>query len=166
MDEMEGNSKSLAFYKGIIEIKKEDIDYLVKLDIKLPNDNVIRVNIISPLDINYDNIEEDLQIVSNQFGFWSSLYSEFKYSVESKELSIRSLKAKAAKKFMDKGIIKKMDLDVYINSLDSIQIEEKHLLHDKMQLDKLKNFLKAIEMKFDALRSLAGFKKQEYKQSL
>jgi hypothetical protein len=166
MDEVESTNKGIGFYKGLTEINKEDIDYFVKLDIKLPNGNVIRIDIMSPLDINYDNIESDLEIISSQFGFWCSVYSEFKYSVEVKEAEFKGLKSKAAVRFIEEGkILKKTDLDLYINSMKSIQEFEKNLLYDKMQLDKLKSFLKAIEMKFEALRSLAGFKRQEYNQS-
>lgn len=166
MDELETNNDDMMFFKSILNIDDEDfIDYIINVDIDMDN-RFLSLNILIPLKIDYDNIEIDLENISMIYAFWASLYNKLKSIVSQKEVMLLHTKSKAATVLKKKlNLLKKTDIDYYINSLEYIRDKEIELIKIKEKLDLFKNFIKSIEMKFEALRSLAGFKRLEFNKS-
>lgn len=166
MEEMELNKNDLAFFKSILEIDDDDfIDYIINIDIDL-EDRFLKLNLLVPLRIDYDNIEHDLENISMIYAFWTSLYSKLKSIVSQREILLKHARAKAAIVFKKKlNLSRKTDIDYYVDSLDYIKTKELELSKIRESMDVFKNFIKSIEMKFEALRSLAGFKRLEFNKS-
>lgn len=163
MEDVEEGGSSLVLFKSIIGIDDDDlIDYIINLKLKI-DDKYIKLNILVPLEINYNNIEEDLETISSIYGFWATIHSKYKSMVMQKETRFKSLKSKAAIRFREElHLSKKTDIEYYVNAANQIRDFEIEIIKLQENLERLRVFIKSVEMKFEALRSLAGFKRQEY----
>jgi len=148
------------------------VAYLFNIKINdLPNDlGSYQKNIAPDLVVNYEMIEEQLAETPEMMAFWNMLLAEQKIKVEAIERQIRAQRGKITEKLLEQSRQEKVDirsteLKELINSDSAIQQWETKLLREKKAEERLKVVSESLKYKFDALRSLSGFKKEEKKQA-
>lgn len=119
------------------------------------------------LDIDYENVEHEMEEFPNKYHLWSMLYSEVK-----QQLAVIEKKIKKRKGFIYDEIYKQgggkmrrsdiADLTETDDVLNKLELDK--ILIEK-QSQKLWFTLEALKMKNDNLRSLSGFRKQEMYQA-
>jgi len=148
------------------------IAYLFNIKINdLPNDlGSYQKNIAPDLVVNYEMIEEQLAETPEMMAFWNMLLAEQKIKVEVIERQIRAQRGKITEKLLEqsrqeKVEIRSTELKELINSDGTIQQWETKLLRERKAEERLKVVSESLKYKFDSLRSLSGFKKEEKKQA-
>lgn len=150
-----------------IEISNSTI---FKFQVKMPGGATVDIDLLQDLDINYEILEEHLETTPAQYQFWSSVYSELRSNVAALELKIKTRRNTIAARTIDKH--KSENIKVTDKQLNYIIDSDKKLTEYEAQLTvtnkhvgKLYHMVKAIEMKSEHCRSLAGFKRQDKEQS-
>lgn len=138
--------------------------------IKLSNDTIITINMLDDLDIVYDDIEKQLESIQTIYSFYGAIYSELRMNVAVLE---RKIKAKRGRLYaMALDAAKAENTRLSEKTLERIIEKDKNLIESELNLailnknvGKLWFKIDALRMKCDNLRSLAGFKKQEHRNS-
>ncbi len=151
---------------AVIDIFDSEIsDLLFKIQLTI-GDREFNGDVRPDLKIDYDNLEEDLAKIPASYAFWGMVYSEAKRAASILEKRIRIRRGKVADQLLKMAKAEKIKLhrgDVE----DLIETDEELLKLEILGFDmnrvagKLWNITKALEIKADSLRSLAGFKRQE-----
>jgi hypothetical protein len=146
--------------------------YLFNIKINdLPNDlGSYQKNIAPDLVVNYEMIEEQLAETPEMMAFWNMLLAEQKIKVEVIERQIRAQRGKITEKLLEQSRQEKVEIrstesKELINSDGTIQQWETKLLRERKAEERLKVVSESLKYKFDSLRSLSGFKKEEKKQA-
>jgi hypothetical protein len=120
--------------------------------------------------VDFDLLEDQLQETPEMIAFWDMLLAEIKIRVEAISHAIRVQRGKITSRIINEAQAKQLDvksteLKELINADPAmIQLELK-LISAKKSEEKLKVVVEAATRKFDALRSLSGFKKVEKNQA-
>jgi len=147
-------------------VQSDIANAIFRFTVKLPNDQTITVDMRTTIDIDFETIEEDLTRTPNQYVFWATVYSEAKARVAIIERAIKIRKGlmteavlESAKKdnvrLTEKAVLNVIEKDKKLIELDDT------LIKAQKNAGKLWHMTQAIQMKFEAIRSLAGFKRQE-----
>lgn len=152
------------------EFDQELLDALFKLDFKLPNGKRVVGTFHPDTQIDYENLEDQLADTPAKYAFWSAILSEQKYKVAAVEKSISRRRAILTDQMVTKGNsegvkIHKYLLDELIEADDKMFELSMKLIKEQRILGKLWTAVNALQMKSEHLRSLAGFKKQELRDS-
>jgi hypothetical protein len=151
-------------------VKDKDIaNALVRVRIKIKN-QVIERDFRTDVAIDYNLLQEQLQEAPAMFSFWSMLLSEQKSLVSQVErlMRLRAIQVGITERqrAQENGYkLAKHELD------DLIEADEEHkLLWDTFNtenrtLSKIYGIVEALRMKSEHLRSLAGFKRQEMRDT-
>jgi hypothetical protein len=119
------------------------------------------------LNIDYENMETEMEQLPNIFHMWAMLYSEVREQKEVIEKKIKKRRGVLYKEIAEQGgkDLRRSDM-VDIMETDELleNLEIKNILISK-QSQKLWYILESIKMKNDNMRSLSGFKKQEMYQA-
>jgi len=153
------------------EFDKQMMDSLFQLNFKLPNGQKIIGNFYPDTEIDYDQLEEQLANMPSKFAFWSVLLGEQKYKVALIEKQISRRRSKLCENFLNEGKeegvrLTKYLLDELVEADDKMLELDSRLIKENRVLSKLWVVVNALQMKSEHLRSLAGFKKQELRDSL
>lgn len=149
----------------------EDIaNALFKIRVELPNGKIVERNFSADVSPNYDMLEEQLIETPAIYAFWSSVLSEQKFAVAKLERLIarrRSIICDEALRTArdDGGRVTKYVLDEIVEADDSILELQTKLMIAQRSLSKLFGVVDSLRIKSEALRSLAGFKRQEMRDS-
>lgn len=153
------------------EPSDEDVaKILFKLDFKLPNGQRVTGNFQPATKIDYDSLEEQLAETPSQFAWWSSLLAEQRTKVQTIEKQISRRRAKLTEQFFNNGQkdgvrIHKYLIDELVEADDQMLKLDAKLIEANRVQSKLWAAVQALQMKSEHLRSLAGFKKQEMRDS-
>jgi hypothetical protein len=143
---------------------------IFKLKVELPGGQIIERDFSFDFEPNYDLLEEQLAETPAQYAFISAILAEQKHLVNKLERQIIRRRAAIAENAnetaKDEGMkLHKYVLDEIVEADDKIlELQTKLMLALRTQ-SKLFGFSKSMEMKSEHLRSLAGFKRQEMRDS-
>lgn len=149
----------------------EDIaNAIFKIRIELPNGKIVERDFSTDVSPNYDMLEEQLIETPAIYAFWSTILSEQKFVVAKLERLIarrRSIICDEALRTArdDGGRVTKYVLDEIVEADDSILELQTKLMIAQRSLSKLFGVVDSLRIKSEALRSLAGFKRQEMRDS-
>ena len=142
---------------------------IIRLKIDLGGGNVVERDFRPDLRIDYETLEEDLGTIPQQFAYWAMVYSEAKAEVAKLERIAKRRKAvvidsliKEARKESVAKVAKDVFKDLAEMDPQLLVVEGKIVLMNRT-MGKLWNIVEAMRIKSEALRSLAGFKRQEQK---
>lgn len=141
-------------------------EYLLKLSVSLPNKTTVERNFIADVSIDYTNLEEQLADIPSIYAFWSMILAECKKQSAVLDRYIARKKASLMRDLYDAGKaqdkrIRKEDIEDLVESDDELNELEVKRIASERQVSKLFAIVRALEMKAECMRSLAGFKKQE-----
>ena len=141
-------------------------NYLFTIRTKMLNGVVHQKNVIPDLDIDFEMLEEQLQDTPQMIAFWNQLLAEQTCLCEILDRRIKTKRGQiwdtivsdAQSRNVD---IRSTDIKEIINTDQTISQLEIELFREKRKETKLKTVVDALSKKFDALRSLSGFKREE-----
>ncbi len=146
------------------------LDKLFNLQIKL-HGKVLSRDIRGDLEIDYDTLEDQLAKMPALYAFWGMIYSEARKQAGMAKKAVRIRRGMVAdvliQEVRDKkiGRLNRGDIeDLAETDEELVKLEARQMEYDKIS-GKLWVILKALEMKSEDLRSLAGFKKQEFRMT-
>ena len=147
-------------------IQPEIVEYLFNLKITLPNRiGVFQRDIVPDIEVDFELLEEQLQQTPQMICFFNMLLAEQTSKVKQIERRAKAMRGKVAKTILaqDKDI-RRTDISDIVNADESIiRIDWQAIKEQEIQ-DKLEATVDALTKKFEALRSLSGFKKGELKR--
>ena len=140
----------------------------VKVD-NLPTGSYQR-NIVPDIDINFDLLEQQLRETPEMIAFFNMLLVEQHMKVEITQRRIKAMRGKIIERMLNDARQQNVELRTTemkeIINADKVLIKlDAQLIHDQHCEDKLKVTVETLMRKFDALRSLAGFKKEEMRNA-
>lgn len=118
------------------------------------------------LDVDYDNLEAQLEEIPSQHAFWSLLLAEQESELSILERKNKFKRAQITEQILDeakKNNVKlpRWEMDELLEAHSDVGIVEMKLILAKRNKLKLKAVVDSLKMKSESLRSLAGFKRQE-----
>jgi hypothetical protein len=150
-------------------ISEDLANQLIRIKITIDGQLVER-DIRPDVIINYELLEQQLEETPSMFIFWSLLLAEAKKAVATLERVIDIRKGQVTKELLDAankdGVkTRASDVELLLKTDESlIELESKLLIANRTQ-SKMFAIVDAIRMKSEHLRSLAGFKKQELRDT-
>ncbi len=150
---------------------EEDIaKAVVRLSIKLPNRTNIDRDFRPDVEINYDQLETQLEEVPSIFSFWSSVLAEQRAVSTAMERKVKLRRAVLTNSLIEDA--KANNIKIAQWQVETLMESDKDLgdfetasIIANRNLSKLFAIVDAIRMKSEALRSLAGFKREELKDA-
>lgn len=157
--------------KNIIRDLDKDIkDTLFKIRVKLPGGKTLDHDFSGDFTPEYERLEEQLEETPQMLAFFGAVLSEQKHICNVLELKIARRRAVVSEDA--RTVARKADMKIAKYVLDEIADGDNELLKlqtellvSQRTLGKLYYFVDSIRMKTDNLRSLAGFKRQEMRDS-
>jgi hypothetical protein len=149
----------------------EDIaSTIVRVKVNLPKKKSIERDFRPDVAVDYDNLEVQLEEIPSSFAFWSSVLAEHRAVAATVERKIKARRAALANQLLEKAKLDGIKIAQWqvemVTEIDDKLIEfESELILVNRTLSKLYAVVDAIRMKSDNLRSLAGFKREELKES-
>lgn len=142
---------------------------LIKLKIYLP-DKDIEYDFRPEVTLVYDQLEKQLEDCPQQFVFWSVIYAEQKAKVSVLERELMMVKSRAERQIsaeLRKSNVKlgRAEINAIIELNETVHNVACQLIEEEKRLYKLKAMVEAIKMKSEHLRSLAGFKREEIRET-
>jgi hypothetical protein len=153
------------------DIPEELAKTIFRVRVDLPGRKlVIERDFKADLKIDYDLLEEQLEQNPATFAFWSSVLAEQRFVVAKNERLLARRRAKVCEKAReiageDGAKLHKYILDEIVEGDDEILKLQTRLMMANRTLSKLFGIVDALRMKSEHLRSLAGFKRQEMRDS-
>ena len=142
---------------------------IIRLRVDLGDNKIVERDFRPDLKIDYETLEEDLITIPQQFAYWAMVYSEAKAEVAKLERIAKRRRAeiidaliKEARAQEHARVAKEVFKDLAEKDPSLLKIESKIVLANRT-MGKLWNLVEALRIKSEALRSLAGFKRQEQK---
>jgi len=143
---------------------------IIKIRIKL-GDKLVEKDFRPDLHIDYETLEQDLEAIPQIFAYWAMVYSESKAEVAKLDRMVKRRRAMVTEIILHEAQNKEMpkvSREVFKDLVDKdsklLEIEMKLILANR-NTGKLWNIVDALKIKAEALRSLAGFKRQEQRLS-
>lgn len=150
------------------EILKESslFRFVVPLKQRSQGGEKVTVDILPDLDLDYEILEEQMEMLPSQYAFWAAAYSEMRLLVAQAERNLKARKGAAIKEITDEAKDNKTKLSADL--VKQIVENDKKLVEADIRLQKfqrttgkLYHMMEALKMKAELARSLAGFKRQE-----
>jgi len=144
-------------------------DIVFKVIIKVPNGRIEK-NVSTEIDIDYDLIQEQLSETPSLFAFWNSILADQRKSVAIIKRQILRRRSLLIRSYFDTADssgsrISKWQADELVESDDKMLELKAKEIEEEFLLSKIWNVVDSLRMKSEHLRSLAGFKKQELRDS-
>ena len=140
---------------------------IIRLKVDLGNNQIIEKDFRPDLRIDYETLEQDLETIPQAFAYWAMVYSEAKAEcakldriAKRRRAIITSMILEEAKSNEMPRIAEKVFRDLVEKDPKLLKIEARIILANRT-MGKLWNIVEAMRIKAEALRSLAGFKRQE-----
>lgn len=149
---------------------KEAVDYLFRITVTTKGGKKFPRDFSGDVQIDYDNIQEELENAPAIFSYWSSVLAQQRLIVDTSKQAIIARTAKKQNEYSNAAKagdfkMSKYQLDSLVEADDDIIKMKMQLAFDEKKLSVLYGLIKSLEMKSDNLRSLAGFAKMEMKNS-
>lgn len=153
-----------AWYEQNID---DDIaNIVIRLNIKLNDRTEITRDFRPDVEIDYDNLEGQLQEAPSIFSYWAMVLGEQRAVVARIERMVDVKRAFIIQEILEKNdSIPKWKVDELVEVDKSVNTLETRLITAKRTETKLYNIVEALKMKSEHLRSLAGFKRQEMRDA-
>lgn len=143
---------------------------LFTVKVTLPGSRrVIERDFTTELNIDYDELEDQLQDMPSMYAFWSAVLANQKLNAAVAERTVKRRRGKIAEELNfggkpeDRGKLRASDIKEMIEADENLaELEAKWLQHERT-VSLLFGIVRALEIKGDNLRSLAGFKRAEMK---
>jgi hypothetical protein len=139
---------------------------IIKIRVNLGKE-IVEKDFRPDLHIDYETLEQDLEAIPQIFAYWAMVYSEAKAEVAKLDRIIKRRRAVVMETILQeakKNEMPKVSKDVMKELIEKddkiLEIESKLILANR-NMGKLWNIVEAMKIKAEALRSLAGFKRQE-----
>lgn len=158
------------WFKDNIPTKISDI--VCRISLQLSGENVMVDDFLAQLDINYENLEEELEISPSIYAYWVFVLAEAEAQLNIIERNIKykrgllysAIVSEYDKKVADiKGAdrVPQWQAKELVESDEDLNKEEMRLILARRNYIKIRAVVDSIKMKAEHLRSLAGFKRQE-----
>jgi len=152
-------------------LSEDLIKRVIRIRVDMGEKNIVERDFRPDLKIDYETLEEDLTTTPQEFAFWAAVYSEQKATVASLDRKAKRRRAIAYEMIIQESrkedwpkIPEKVFRELVEKDDELLRIETQLILANRT-MGKLYNIVDAIKMKSDHLRSLAGFKRQEQRES-
>ena len=139
---------------------------IFKFNIVLPNGNKIDLDLAPPLDVDYDNVEVQMQEIAAQYAYFGFLYSEIKQRITILERKAKVRRGYATEMAIDVG--RTANVKPTADQVKSIveQDEELNTIEQTLATcnkwaGKLYFLTQALQMKSEVLRSLCSVRRAE-----
>lgn len=167
-------------------IPQEVLDLLCRINLTITGDDgkpksVIYSDFMSELEIDYNLLEQSLEKTQMQFALWCFLLAEAECEMSLIERKIKRLRGMFAEAIIKDYNVKARDISdktgssvdklaqwhikELMESDDDINREEIRYIIAKRNYIKIKGVVDGLRMKSEHLRSLAGFKRQERRET-
>lgn len=151
-------------------IVEEIAETIIRVKVNLPKQRYVERDFRPDVAVEYDNLEVQLEHTPSSFAFWSVVLAEHRAAVAIIERKIKARRAALTNELLEKakldGVkIAQWQVETLIETDDTLITFESELILANRTLSKLYAIVDAIRMKSDNLRSLAGFKREELKES-
>jgi len=140
---------------------------VIKIKVDLGKGKIIEKDFRPDLQIDYETLEHDLETIPQAFAYWAMVYSEAKAEVAKLERIAKRRRAVVTGMIVDEAksnemprIAEKVFRDLVEKDPKLLEIEGRIIFANRT-MGKLWNVVEAMRIKAEALRSLAGFKRQE-----
>ena len=143
---------------------------MFRFNVKLQNGTVVSIDLTKDIDINFEILEEQHERIPAQYIYWAALYSELKSCVTVLEMKVKSQKKKIVQRMFEEFRAKNMKptdkqtTTIIDGNAELLRLEAELALVQR-SCGKVWHMVKAIELRSEHTRSLAGFKRQEKEQS-
>jgi len=139
-----------------------------KIVARLPNGTIER-DIRQDVEIDYDQLEQQLQDIPAIYSFYSSLLADQKLYVALKKRLVLRRRAVAMDALVQEARaqdrnLRRQDLEDLVENDEVLNRLIAQLMLAEKSESKLLGAVSALKLKAEALRSLAGFKKQEMQE--
>jgi len=150
-------------------------DIVCRISLELAGENVIS-DFLAQLDIEYENLEEELEISPSVYAYWTFILAEAEAQLNIIERNIKYKRGLLYSALFSTYDEKTIDLKnaghtpdripqwqakEMVESDDGLNKEEMRLILARRNYTKIRAVVDSIKMKAEHLRSLAGFKRQE-----
>lgn len=151
-------------------------DVVCRISIVLDEENVVVHDFLSQLDVDYDNLEEELEVTPSVFAYWTFVLAEAESQLAIIERNVKYKRGLLYNALLTEYDDKTSDLKSkgyapdrlpqwqakeLVESDEDLNREEMKLILAKRNFAKVRAIVDSIKMKAEHLRSLAGFKRQE-----
>ena len=155
----------MSWIKNNIDPKLVEYLFVIRIE-NIPNFGGYQRDTTDDLAINFEMLETQLQETPQMIAFWNALLAEQKIKVETLERRIKTVRGLVTKTLLkesqdNKVEMRSTELREIINADRKVLELDSELLRQKRVEERLKNIVENLIRKFDALRSLSGFKKDE-----
>jgi hypothetical protein len=139
---------------------------IIKIRVNLGKE-IVEKDFRPDLHIDYETLEQDLEAIPQIFAYWAMVYSESKAEVAKLDRMVKRRRAMVMETILQeakKNEMPKVSKDIFkelIEKDEKLTAIELKLLLANRNMGKLWNIVEAMKIKAEALRSLAGFKRQE-----
>lgn len=152
------------------EVPSDIAAKLYRFKVDLGGESKANIDMSSNLNVDYDTLQEDMAQLPGEYAFVSSVFSEAKAMVAVIERAIKIKRGQLAEKIIDMAREQKVKLSekvvlAIIEKDEQLGRLENKLIIAQKHAGKLYHLLKLKDMKFEIMRSLAGFKKQDFKNA-
>jgi len=151
---------------SVLDLEEDIKEALCTVKVTLKG-NTNEFSIKDDLVIDYEGIENEMEVFPNKYHLWSMLYSEVKEQLSVIEKKIKKRKGIVYDEIHKQGggKMRRSDISDLLETDDVFEKLELRKIILEKQSQKLWFTLEALRMKNDNLRSLSGFRKQELYQA-
>lgn len=143
---------------------------LIRIKVTTDENEVVEKDVRADVVIDYENLEKQLEETPASFAFYAMLLAEARKQVSTLERVIKVRKGQITKELLD--MAKAEDRKTRGADIESLIAADSRVLELEIKLvaaertmSKLYAVVDAVKMKSEHLRSLAGFKKQEMRDT-
>lgn len=150
-------------------IGKDLKEQIIRLNIQI-GDKTFTRDFFPDVNIDFEQLEEQLQEMPSIFAFWSAVLAEQKTQVNTIERMLKRRRAVATQRILDKALEDRRKLtdkqvEKIIEKDEGVTKIEMKLMLERRAESKLYGIVESLKMKSEHLRSLAGFKRQELRDA-
>lgn len=143
---------------------------LIRIKVTTDDNQIVEKDVRADVVIDYENLEHQLEETPASFAFYAMLLAESKKQVATIERVIKVRKGQITKELLrvakeDNVKTRGTDIEALIDADPRVLELEVKLVSAERTMSKLYAVVDAIRMKSEHLRSLAGFKKQEMRDT-
>lgn len=151
-------------------IENSVADYLFNIKIELPNRTLFQRDVRPDVAIDFDDLEKQLVELPEQLVFFDMILAEQRAKVATIEARKEATRGDLTAEIQEKARLNGIKLSVQtmkeIAQADDRMIEiESKIINETRKEHKIRALVNALQRKSEHLRSLAGFKREENKQS-
>ena len=149
------------------DIPQEIRDTIWRVRTRLPGVGDFEHNFQPDVDVDYDELEVQMEEIPSIFSYASGILADVKTMVSLKKLKLKRARASIVQQIYDdarrnnRNPPRQKDIDDLIESSEEVTKATAELIQAERVESKVFGMVQALRMKAEVLRSLAGFKRQE-----